>query len=224
MKQIPYEDVLQAEESGVLGLTWNIHNDTLKIANHYKINVPFANTKRGALSVVSRNFDPMGLFCPCVIPGKLFLQKLWTLKEFGWDTPFTGELQAEWDKLEVDLRKVPGHGFKRFVGIEGSENCVYDLATFTDASTKAFGLAVYLRVTDGTTVKVSLIFGKARLAPLKEVTLPWMELAALSIGARFTKFVEKELDLPIRTKTLFSDSNFPILGQVSSPSPYVQLQ
>ena len=44
------------------------------------------------------------------------------------------------------------------------------------------------------------------LAPVKEMTIPRLELMAVLIGVRSLKFVEKEMKIPIEKKFLWTDS------------------
>ena len=76
--------------------------------------------------------------------------------------------------------------------------------------------AVYLRVVDQDLIQVNLIFSKTRLVPVKagnsskgenkQLTLPRLELLAVLIGVRTTKFVTSELKVPVSTRTILSDS------------------
>jgi len=65
---------------------------------------------------------------------------------------------------------------------------------------------------------LNLIFSKTRLAPIKPITIPRLELLALTIGFKAMKFVEKELGLKISYKFIFSDSEI-VLSWVKSVKP-----
>lgn len=55
---------------------------------------------------------------------------------------------------------------------------LFQLHGFADASTKAYTSCVYLRVVDNT-VSSRLITSKSKLAPLKVISLPRLELCAI---------------------------------------------
>ena len=57
---------------------------------------------------------------------------------------------------------------------------------FSDASNNAYGAVAYLRQAHEENVKCSFIFGKSRLAPIKQnsLTVPKLELRAAKISSR----------------------------------------
>ena len=56
---------------------------------------------------------------------------------------------------------------------------------FSDASPKGYGADVYLRLTfpDGS-VSVSMVMSRARVAPLKQQTLPRLEMLGCQLAAQ----------------------------------------
>ena len=73
-----------------------------------------------------------------------------------------------------------------------------ELHAFGDASEKGYHCSVvYLRVPrkDGT-FDVSLVMARARVAPLKRVTLPRLELLGALMCSRLIVFVRSALKLP----------------------------
>ena len=67
------------------------------------------------------------------------------------------------------------------------------LHAFADASTRAYGAVIFLCCSDQTTFVVA----KGRVAPLKQITLPKLELMAAVIAARLTRFVIDSLGLDV---------------------------
>ena len=57
----------------VLGMIWNINQDTLTFK---QINREYSNIKRGILSLVSAVFDPLGILTPSLLGPKLIIQEL----------------------------------------------------------------------------------------------------------------------------------------------------
>ena len=69
---------------------------------------------------------------------------------------------------------------------------------FSDASQQGYGAVTYLRITDRSgNTKCSFVMGKSRLAPMKSVTVPRMELSAAVVATRLDTMSRKELSVPI---------------------------
>ena len=69
------------------------------------------------------------------------------------------------------------------------------LHVFADASTKAYGIVAYLSNQDQTT----FVMAKGCVAPLKQITLPKLELMAAVITAKLAHLVIESLYLKIIT-------------------------
>ncbi|CAG4990908.1 unnamed protein product [Colias eurytheme] len=79
---------------------------------------------------------------------------------------------------------------------------------FTDASETAYAAAVYWRTENNRgEYNVSLIASKARVAPLKPISMPRLELQAALLGSRLAHTIENELDLQVTNKTYWTDSS-----------------
>nr|CAH7767395.1 unnamed protein product [Callosobruchus chinensis] len=171
-----------------LGLTWNKRNDTFNFevsicGNDQKV------TKRLILSIISQLFDPMGLISPCVIIGKVLIQKLW-LEKIDWDSPVSEELKIEWLKLRNNLAELNKLKIDRQVVCD--EAVKIELHGFSDASAEAYGAAVYVRSVDiNGKIHVCLLCAKSRIAPLKTISIPRLELCGAVILA---KLVDKVIN------------------------------
>ena len=82
---------------------------------------------------------------------------------------------------------------------------------FSDASEDGYGAASYLRLenTSGNFHCV-LLLGKSRVAPLKTITIPRMELTAATVAINLHKLLSKELEIPIHRTLFWSDSTIVI--------------
>ena len=140
-------------------------------------------TKHKVLSLVSSIYDPLGWVSPLTVCGKMFMQTLWKEK-MGWDQKLNpDQIKVIYDIL-VDLRRVTEFIFPRHVLYEHTE-----LHVFTDASSKAYGAAVY--TVNDTHTKGNLLISKARVANCREgrLTIPKLELTASLIGARLINYL-----------------------------------
>ena len=78
---------------------------------------------------------------------------------------------------------------------------------FADSSLKAYGSAVYLCAEDEDKNRVSnLIMAKSRVAPMKRITLPRLELLAAFITAKLLHYVVQALRISVDSVYAWSDS------------------
>jgi len=186
---------------GVLGVTWDTEEDVLGFKQDQ---VPTAEevTKREVVKKTSLLFDPLGLLSPVHVQAKIFIQKLWQSK-LHWDEPLDEELKLEWSGIQNDLEAAKDIKFKRPYFMSQDMSQEYEIHAFADASSKAYGAALYLK--QGT--QCTLMIAKARVKPLKEVTLPRLELLASFVAAKLSQFVVKALHgLRIGRMVLWCDS------------------
>ena len=153
------------------------------------------------LSLISRVFDPLGFLCPFVITLKCIFQNVWRLC-LDWNEIVPEEVRDKvvtWmDGLRL-LRewKIPRQYFSEGA-LKEATHC--QLHAFGDASARAYGACVYMRVLfPGHSWCSSLVYAKGKVAPLKEVTLPRLELMAALLCARLLSFVREALHLPEST-------------------------
>ena len=123
----------------VLGISWNPNTDNLNIVVGEKLihEDSWRYTKRKVLSLVSSIYDPLGWVSPLTVHRKMFIQTLWKEK-MGWDQNLNPDQIKVIRDILVDLQRVSEFLFHRHVLYEHTE-----LHVFTDASTRAYGVAVY---------------------------------------------------------------------------------
>ena len=83
-------------------------------------------------------------------------------------------------KLQKEIECISMVTVPRFIG-----NSNYQLLCFCDASAKAYASVIYLSSDAG----VNLLISKARIAPIKKLGIPRLELLAILIGVRMLNFV-----------------------------------
>ena len=70
-----------------------------------------------------------------------------------------------------------------------------ELHHFCDASEYAYGAASYIKIFDAEgKVRSSLVMGKARVAPIKPVTIPRLELSAAVVAVRLHQQIHDVID------------------------------
>ena len=137
----------------------------------------------------------------------------------GWDEKIEEGLIREWTRIAQELKQLSTISLQRGLGISSCEEKAIknNLVCFVDASPQAYAAVVYLRTEFKDQTKVDFVMAKDRLAPLKkkdlrknekmkEISIPRLELMAMEIGTRCLGLVERELDLAIENKIVFSDS------------------
>lgn len=152
--------------------------DSITVANYIQ-NV----TKRIILKEIASVFDPLGLFCPVVLRGKVLLQELWK-KGINWDERVSDQDRMKWSSIISDIAKISEYCVPRCFGKVDSNILNQQLLCFCDASEKAYTAVIYLYQLSERGAKVILLFAKSRLAPVKKITIPRLELLAVVIGVR----------------------------------------
>ncbi|XP_062556700.1 uncharacterized protein LOC134221526 [Armigeres subalbatus] len=71
----------------------------------------------------------------------------------------------------------------------------------------AYAAAAYFRIVDRGTVRCTLVASKTKVAPLKQLSVPRLELQAAVIGTRLMKTIASSHTLRIKRKILWTDSN-----------------
>lgn len=225
----PYIHLLESEKTErVLGMIWNPANDELTFNTNANPDVrrlyegEDTSTKRQVVRCVMSLFDPLGLLSTFIIHGKILIQDIWRVKT-GWDEDI-GELQlVDWRKWVrmfpfIAELHIPRCYFPR-ANSETYDNC--ELHVFVDASPYAYACAVYLRIVDADgNPQCVLVAGKAKVTPLKPVTIPKLELQACILGVRLMKFVLDHHPIPIQRQTLWTDSTVALAWIRADPRNY----
>ena len=184
------------ESVKVLGLRWRPDPDSFSFEG---VDVPkcLVVTKRVVLSLIARVFDPLGYLNPFLVTAKRIFQDLW-IQGVDWDQvipePYHNDF-VQWVEDLVDIRswKIP----RRYFEVKWCDIEMIQLHAFGDASERAYGCCVYLRVRnpDGTWM-CSLVLSRVRVAPVKRISLPRLELMGALLCSRMVVFVRKALKLP----------------------------
>ncbi|XP_064475627.1 uncharacterized protein LOC135389519 [Ornithodoros turicata] len=213
----------------VLRLGWDISTDEIRyslnsITEFLESNLN-TGIKRYVLQAVARIYDPFGYVTPYVVTAKILLQRIW-LAKLNWDDRLPEDLKNTWSTW---CRQVPLLARvslpRRLTALNISEaSC--SLHIFSDASPRAYGAAAYLVINDGSGyTEACLVLAKTRVAPLKTVSLPRLELMAAVIASRLLKFVQSALAITQAATILWTDSEITlhwIYGAPSDWKPFVQ--
>ena len=173
-----FEEIASDEKTKVLGIPWDCSSDRLEFdLSSYADGIDSLKvTKRKILSVIAQLFDPLGILSPIFITVKILLQNVHKEKK-GWDDEVSCEVSKGWNcwlKLLKDIEKVEVERFY-FDGVSGfSRGSSVEVHGFCDASNSAYGAVVYL--VDVASRKSIVVASKSRVAPLKDTSIPRLEL------------------------------------------------
>ena len=183
----------------VLGTIWYMDYDWIytQVKESYE---PEISTKRQILKRTASIIDPLGFGNPSFLNAELLLRDLWKMDN-EWDKPIKDQYADRWKEINEDLNAIKEKKLQGFIANKEAE-----LLCFYDASSKAYRTIIYLRCRENCQTITSLIFSKSRIAPLKETSLPRLELLAALIGTRSINFITQSLQLKIHRKTLWTDS------------------
>ena len=174
------QDNLPVERA--LGVEWCVESDIFQLRVILQNKPP---TRRGILSIVSSIYDPIGFVAPLLLRGKQILQEL-CREGVDWDDPVPNEVRTRWEMWRSDLILLNDFGVQRCFRPNNFEVLKsIELHHFSDASTSGYGQCSYLRlVNERDEVHCSFVMGKARVSPLKSVTIPRLELTAALVSVR----------------------------------------
>lgn len=168
----------EKEQTSVLGLKWLTKTDEFTYV------VDCANTidnltKRLILSKIGQLYDPVGFIAPVITRAKILMQTIWKTK-LNWDETVPKNIENEWNALWKTMKCVEQIRIPRW--LRTSENVQLQFHGFADSSVHAYGCALYLRaVEENGAIYCFLIASKSRIAPIKTVSIPRLELAAAEL-------------------------------------------
>ncbi|GFY28751.1 uncharacterized protein TNCV_3441181 [Trichonephila clavipes] len=168
-------------------------------------------TKRDVLSQIARIYDPLGLLGPVIAKAKIFMQQLWLLK-LDWNETLPPDVSTQWRNFIQSLKDIESIHVPRCFLVVPTKFVV--LNGFADASSKACGAVIYVQTNETTN---QLLCSKSRLAPIKSMTIPRLELCSCLLLAKLIHKVKAALKMQINSVNLYSDSTI-ALAWINSPS------
>ena len=153
-------------------------------------------------------YDPIGLVAPYTVKARLLLKDIWRLSGQKWDDILPDDIVTKFLDWSSELGtlselRIPRSYFQRKV------ECL-ELHMFGDSSQDVFSAVAFLRskVTSGddSSTEMAFVFGKARVAPMKALTIPKLELQAALLSAKLRNKVQRALTLQIEKTFLWTDS------------------
>ncbi|XP_063072352.1 uncharacterized protein LOC134463029 isoform X1 [Engraulis encrasicolus] len=126
----------------------------------------------------------------------------------GWDEEVPPHIREQWSKWSAGFPLMSNFKVQRCFKTAGFGSVTQaQLHHFADASDQGYGTATYLRLqNDQNNIHVALVMGKGRVAPLKRMTIPRMELAAAVLATKVDKMLTSSLQLQLDRSVFWTDS------------------
>ncbi|XP_071055101.1 uncharacterized protein [Onthophagus taurus] len=205
---LDYEDSITVK---ILGSHWCVITDNFKYqylprSNH--------STKHSILSDIARIYDPLGFLAPRTFKAKHFIQQLWQV-HCDWDDIPPHHVVTQWENFKQQLTLLSNLEIPRFMSSSDYKTC--ELHLFCDASEVGYATAAYLRYQNqDELIKTYFIGGKSRIAPLKTISIPRLELCG---AIDFLLIIKNTIAsvITIDSITAWSDSQVVLSWIKSSP-------
>ena len=206
-KQLQPDSLLPVER--VLGLWWGSQTDrfTFRLNDNKLKLINDGNkawTKRDVLKLMASIFDPLGMLSHFIIKARITFQHAWRTS-VEWDEPLTDAIRKSWLKWCKMLPEIQNVKVPRFYGMTPSTSGP-TLHVFADASIEAYAAVAYFRWGREDCAGVSFVAAKARVAPLKPLTVPRLELTAALMAVRLATTIMKEHNYNVNDAVFWSDS------------------
>ncbi|XP_044760886.1 uncharacterized protein LOC123318341 [Coccinella septempunctata] len=207
----------------VLGLNWSPQTDEFVFNFNFKklpeelYNGKKIPTKREVLRLVMSVFDPLGFLSCFMVKARILIQNIWKIG-IEWDIEIPEDLFHFWKKWIHELNSfVPIKIRRPYFPSFPSLSLQMDLHLFCDSSDKAYSAVAYLRTEYSDNVSTSFVSCKFKVAPIKQQTIPKLELQAAVLGIRLAKSIIEEIEYSVRNIYYWTDS-LVVLQQIRSVS------
>jgi len=118
--------------------------------------------------------------------------------------PAAIDITVKWERLWEELPLLEKLRVSRWLGT-GDTNSHFELHGFADALERGYIAVEYLRITPNNQIKTRLLMAKSKIAPIKLVSLPRLELCAAALLLSILVHTRSVLKLAMTPVTLWSD-------------------
>lgn len=203
-----------------LGIAWQSEFDSFTFKS-VPINETKIWTKRKVLSAISKLFDPLGWLSPYIIRAKILMQNIWRDPiGIDWDLPLPEHLIDEWQFILKEIINPIEIKIPRWIKLSKSKQQV-ELHAFCDASNLSYACCVYIRTIDNNQVSCHLIAAKTRVAPVRAITIPRLELCGALLLANLTTRCIQALSITEFKLFTWCDSKIVLAWLATHPSKWV---
>lgn len=199
----------------VLGLRWLKKSDEIAIIVKQPTG-KVTDSKRKILSEIAKLFDPNGFVAPVVVVAKMLMRDIWCEKNLPWDKGVPEAIGKRWVEFVSSLNGLSEYRIPRWLSTD--KQSTIQLHGFCDASGKALGATIYVRVCKANKEIIStLLVAKSRVAKLNESTIPRMELQSALLCSKLMSQAAAACEYTSVQKYLWSDSTIALSWIKRSP-------
>ena len=143
------------------------------------------------------------------------MQQIWR-NDTSWDSPLKPLTCQIWKKFLATLPDIRNVQVPRWIGYDPSVS--FQIHAFCDSSECAYNCAaLYIRVKHrDNTFSSHLLCAKTKVAPVKQITLPSLELCASLLLSKLIKKIVPQLKYTIENMFLWTDSSI-VLAWLKKP-------
>ncbi|XP_070141568.1 uncharacterized protein [Drosophila kikkawai] len=220
LKALPKEhllstDFLDLEEvstTKTLGVRWNATTDEFYFVPT-EVTIQANYSKRDVLSQIAKLFDPAEWLSPFVVQAKILMQDIW-LASVEWDEFLPAELLHRWHDFLRSYSFLHQVRIPRWVHFQPGVQV--QIHGFCDASQKAYGAAIYVRIQRDGIISSNLLTSKTKVAPVKTVSLPRLELCGAVLLADLWTAILPQIPFGRIESFLWTDSTI-VLAWLNKP-------
>ena len=217
---LPQQEVVDNHSASypkTLGITWDSRLDVM--AAQVQLPTHYASTIRGIVSDTAKSFDVLGWMAPFILRMKVLFQLLWK-KKVDWDSQLDEDLTAQHVQWRNKLSLLKNITVPRCY-FSATPSASVQLHGFSDASDLAYAAVVYLRATyEDNSITSRLVVAKTRVAPLKTLSIPRLELCGAEMLSDLLATTKETLSVSDSDVYAWCDSTIALAWLRGCPSNY----
>ena len=134
----------------------------------------------------------------------MIIQILWA-KKVDWDEELKDDISHSWSLFRSELIAFQNFKIPRLVSLHET-TAKYCFHVFCDASKQAYAAAVYVVSIVDNKIACNLLCSKTKVAPLKIITIPRLELCGAYLAAKLMYRLLGTVNVPVQTINFWCDS------------------
>ena len=153
---------------------------------------------------------------PVILNGKQILQLL-CHQNVNWDDPIPTDILPHWEKWRTELPLLEKLKFSHSLKpAEFGDPVKTETHSLSDASDNGIRQISYVRmINQRNEVHVSFLMEKSRVAPIKPISIPRLELTAAVVSVNVTRMLKSELDVENVKRYCYTDSEI-VIGYINN--------